>query len=697
MNALNISALPLHMDAVLPLALIFTCTLLMMIIMRHAAQKRKAQGMLLIAKEETEGIAQLAMTNPHPLIRLTGSGTISFINPAALDIFEDILKSGARHPIFAGIDFSAITKEALERDMLYDNKIFHQNILRVAAGSETAFVIHCIDITNLKKTENALQASLANAEKSRRDAEHAKDARGEFLANMSHELRTPMNGIIGLSGILYENETDPEKKRLGEAVYYSATNLLGLLNDILDFSKIEAEELTIETIPFELPKLLHDAEMLHKPAATSKGLGLIVQTDRNMPPILIGDPLRLQQILNNLISNAIKFTPQGHVNISASVISNDHKNCTLALSVADTGIGIPEDKHALVFEKFQQANTSTSRHYGGTGLGLSITKRLCELMGGALSLQSKETEGTTVTLTLDFQVAGTQAATRTKPQKDGKMDYAGSILIADDHPVNLLFLRNVLEKAGMSDIDEAINGLQAVTLYGQRQHGLILMDCQMPEMDGYEAARTIRAAARQTGHMPVIIAITADAMKGAIQKAMQAGMNDYISKPVEKARLFEIMAQHLGKSVKTPTSISMPVSIPLRKTDNPSYEIYTKDKNMDDLPILDRSVLQDYSGGDTETEAMMIRIFTDNLHIDIKSLQAALDSGNYKDWSAIIHKIYGGCANLGAKRMAALCDTAQDIPSDNVLEIQRAHEKILYHSRAAIQELSAITNGFAAA
>ncbi|MEC7029888.1 MAG: ATP-binding protein, partial [Pseudomonadota bacterium] len=494
------------------------------------------------------------------------------------------------------------------------------------------------------------------ADQARQEAERANSARGEFLANMSHELRTPMNGIIGLSAMLAEANLANEEHELADAVNASARNLLIILNDVLDFSKIEAGELQIEAIDFDLVKTVQLIAKLQKPMAESKGLEFICEFDRDIPKYVVGDPARLQQVLNNLVSNALKFTHEGSVKIRVSG-ERDHDDIYYArIEVRDTGIGIPRDKQTKIFGKFQQGDSSTARKYGGTGLGLAITRNLVALMDGRIKLSSREGEGTIFSIHLPLQVSQKQAeADDSEPYEQiVGLDLSARILIVDDHPVNLLFMRKMMRDLGFSKFKTASSGHEALDLYDLDKPDLILLDCQMPEMDGFEVARRIREK-QDSGAAPVIVAVTADAMKGAATKCREAGMDDYISKPVEKDKLVNILGEWLpGDFVPTQTA--------QHKTSQ--------------AEIIDWQHLDEFTEGDKETENHVLGIFIESLSEDMDRLERSLAAGDFHEWNAVVHKMYGACSHFGAGMMAQLCDKAQSLSQTDADNINAAHQLI---------------------
>jgi len=537
---------------------VLVCGLMTVVIIRHRWQSRKfknAQAMLRQAKREAHDLAQLSLHNPHPLLQISIDRELIFANPAALQSFPGIQQEMMTHAVLSGLQNVMVQDaQTTVREVVFEDCVYHQTITPAQVNGDDAFIIYCYDITARKAYERALQDSRRAAEQARQAAEKANQARGDFLANMSHELRTPMNGIIGLSDMLAQAQLKAEHHEMIDAVNSSARNLLILLNDILDFSKIEAGELTMESIPFDLHKTIRQVERLQRPVAVRKGIALHAVIDHDVPSAIVGDPSRLQQILNNLISNALKFTADGEVTLSVDTAPCKQPDHVLVrIAVTDTGMGIPQDKQDTIFTKFQQADSSTARKYGGTGLGLAITKDLVALMRGDITLQSEEGVGTTFTVSFPAQIADvshgshgneTHAQDAHDRPSGGGVNKAARILIVDDHPINLLYMRKTLQAFGFTDFDEAESGQRALDLFAARPYDVIFLDCQMPEMSGFDVARKIRDI-ETAEHEPVIIAVTADAMKGAEEKCMAAGMDDYIGKPVDHDKIRVVLERWL--------------------------------------------------------------------------------------------------------------------------------------------------------
>ncbi len=395
--------------------------------------------------------------------------------------------------------------------------------------------------------EKRIKDRTEQVEQAMRSAQASNQAKSEFLANISHELRTPMNGVIGMLDIVLDSKLAPELVEQIQTAQSCAHSLLNLLNDILDLSKIEAGKMTLERIPVDIRALLEDCIKSHQPRAAQSGVELRCEVNPDVPSQIVGDPLRIRQILSNLVGNAVKFTDRGSVSVQLDSSVNEQRELTLQFIVQDSGTGIPPDKLLYIFDKFTQADGSVSRKYGGTGLGLAITRKLVELHHGEIHVESELGRGTTFFAAIKCGVAGESAPEPAPRSLPGPQILAhgapARILVVEDNQVNQKVVTAVLRKRGYS-IDLANDGQEALTkLENGGEFDLILMDVQMPGVDGLEATRLIRNNPRWNG-LP-IVAMTAHAMTGDKERCLAAGMNGYISKPVHPSHLLSTVDEYL--------------------------------------------------------------------------------------------------------------------------------------------------------
>ncbi|WP_302174316.1 ATP-binding protein [uncultured Hydrogenophaga sp.] len=468
------------------------------------------------------------------------SAALERIHPEDRERVQAALDRAAAHEPPISVEFRVVFPDGQTRYVLG-----RAIGLRDRAGKAVKLVGANVDITDQKRVEETLQ-------RARDAAVTASQAKSDFLANMSHEIRTPMNGVMGMSALAFDLATDPVQREYLSLVRSSGEGLMGVINEILDFSKIEAGHMHIEMSEFVVRTWLDEITLPLELRAREKGLALVVETAPDLAPALRTDALRLRQIVNNLVGNAIKFTAQGQVTLRLHAVERGGAgSLTLGLDVIDTGIGIALEKQQLIFEPFSQADGSITRQFGGTGLGLSICHRLCSLLGGTIGLESTVGQGTIFRVRLPV-VAVPLSSVHPQPPEPKPMsatppapvrtDVPGSslrILLAEDHPVNQKVAQIMLTKSGHV-VEVAGDGAQAVEAARRGCFDLILMDMQMPVLDGLEATRRIRAEeAEQQRPRVTIIAMTANAREEDRQVCLAAGMDDFVSKPIRMATLVE--------------------------------------------------------------------------------------------------------------------------------------------------------------
>jgi len=589
--------------------------------------------------------------------------------------------------------FNEMVEQLKQRDVQLQH---HQNRLEVDVELRTQEL--------QVKTVEALQ--LAEA------AKQASIAKSQFLANMSHEVRTPMNGVIGVTEMLLGSDLQPEQRRMLEVVQRSGQALLDVINDILDFSKIEAGMMTLEESPFCLVDLCEDVVCLYQPQAHSKNIEISFSAGSRVPSMVMGDAVRFRQVISNLLSNAVKFTTQGSIWLHCNMVSE----YSMKVEVMDTGEGIAADDLHTIFDAFSQVDGTSTRNHGGTGLGLSISRTLVHLMGGELKLESRPGQGSRFFFTipvkgiadtaahsanntdgidvktemLESPAAETQVAVISRPD-DGlqadpsaeadacfKMEKGGChVLLAEDNPVNRMVAEHMLEVLPLT-VFVVADGMQAVEACRNACFDLILMDWQMPHLDGLKATRAIRALGGRYDDIP-IIAMTANAMLGDRERCIQAGMNDYLSKPFTPEHLLAMLKKWMDESKH---------HLPAEACDARSAA--KLDRSEVNASELDRSALQqirdlEQAGNPGLLHEVVNLYLHESTTVQMDELERAVSTGNADKVASVAHSLKSGSANIGAVRLADLCFQLEGVARNQAMATSKALYDEIKRELAAVR------------
>ena len=595
----------------------------------HRSEKRYRDliqySLALICTHDLEG--KLLSVNPAISAAVQYSETemigrrISEFMPAEDAVkFDDYLKEILSTGKCEGL-FRIISKEG---SVIY---LLFQNYKMDEFGQDPYIIGFSQDITERVHAEEELK----EAKKLTEEVARAKES---FLANMSHEIRTPMNGVMGISALLAKTDLNEQQRNYVKLIQESSNNLLVIVNDILDLEKIIMGKLNLEHIAFSVPERVEMCLQSFTFKAEEKGLRLTYRNRLKDAVAVISDPYRLSQVLNNLISNALKFTEHGEVLVETSAEEHEGSRIFIRFSVKDTGIGIPPEKLAEIFEPFVQADVAVSRTHGGTGLGLSICRELIHMMGGVLKVKSEPGKGSEFYFVIPFEISSVLPNSKDDAPKD--IDYrslgARHVLVAEDVELNQFLARHILESWGFT-ADFAFNGEEAIRKLETNEYDLILMDIQMPVMDGMEATRRIRLLDNPVKAAVPIVALTANALKGDSEKYLKAGMNDYLAKPFTEESLFRVISSSLEPVPLSVKEISYTISKPrIMETSGKPYEL---------------SMLEAIAGGDNDFVANMIRLFIDTMPVNLADLKESQLKGDWDTTGKIAHKLKSTIDSMG--------------------------------------------------
>ncbi|MBF0101762.1 MAG: response regulator [Desulfobacterales bacterium] len=604
---------------------------------------RKMTEELLIRNQHLERV----LANTDDGIMEMSQGRVVYVNPAASLLFAQkeeqmlsvylpsLFDENLSSTIESALNSPSVSMLSLE----FNSKYLDLKLLPVKDMPDNRILI-IQDVSDRKEAENIMVCA-------KETAENANRSKSQFLANMSHEIRSPLNAIIGLTEVMLIKDATPTQEKNLKIIHSSANTLLRVINDILDFSKIEADKLDIQVIPFDIKKVIDELNNIFVLQANQKGISFYVSVPENLPRFLMGDPVRLNQILINIIGNAIKFTQQGSVHVQLSVLSETDKHIQLRLSVEDTGAGIPENFKPIIYTSFSQADGSYQRKFEGTGLGLAISKRLVEIMGGEIDFTSQLGKGTTFWVILNFEKSLSQNVppeTVREPVEIAPSTLSQRILLVEDKPFNQHVVKSMLENF---QVDVANNGKEALTLLKKIEFDLILMDVQMPELDGFEATKYIRDPASDIlNHDVPIIAMTAHAMQGDRERCIQSGMNNYLSKPFSVEDLNNIIHMYLGNHTDLNTKDEHQII-----SDQPVLENYT---------FFSPNKLYYYFSQSKElAHSFVSRFLKEKVYtISLLSIQNAITHGRQKESLKAVHGFKGALSYFSdiAHQQAAILE-----------------------------------------
>lgn len=689
--------------AVIPAVVYIVCLLVVdhfvIVALIYRSAKRASQANLQ-AQDAIQKLVPILNSTKEGIYGLDLQGCTTFSNKAALEMTghtEDEMIGVSQHSLIhhTKADGTHYPREecniygALAKGIVttIDNEIFwHKDghaipveytstPIKDESGRVVGAVVVFRDITERKRVETERRAYveailkrkeyLSNAKE---EAEKASRSKSEFLANMSHEVRTPLNGVLGMLSLLKRMDIGSEERHLVDGAYRSSTNLLNIVNDILNLSKIEAGVMQLESIGMDLARMVTENVAFLLPLAQEKHTALTLDLGVDKLPYVLGDPTRLNSVLTNIIGNAIKYTSDGSIQVLVSHQPSTVDGVEVSIRVKDTGIGIAPEMQDAIFKKFIQADASTTRKYGGTGLGLAITKELVELMGGRIGIESIVGVGSTFSIILPFKTTTKlyDAASDQKVASKGTIPVTDArILVAEDHLMNQMLMTKLLQRFKVGYFEIVDNGLEAVQKHRDRKWDVILMDCHMPEMNGYDATKEIRLYEQVRGYRVPIVAMTANAMVGDREKCLSVGMDDYISKPIDIDNLCKILEQWIIFDIaEKPTS----------KTGVAEASLLNDQTRCE--AMFDTTHLRSFSEGDREIEKKLVIVYLQSSEDILRTLEEALAENNERKWYEAAHMLKGGAANVGATTLSLLCDEGQSFTGNRRARV-RLYERIV--------------------
>ena len=651
-----------------------------------------------ITRQQSQYARSLIEASLDPLFTISPEGKITDINNASVDItdrtrekligtdfFEYFTEPDKARDIYKQVfaegfvaDFPLTIRDGKLTDVLFNGSVYKDEF-----GKVLGVVVVARDITDHKRIESELIEAKEDAELATKIAEDAQDiaetaaqiaedavkSKQQFLSNMSHEIRTPMNAIIGFTKVLLKTKLTAKQKEYLTAIKLSGDSLTVLINDILDLAKVDAGKMVFEQSPFKMAASISAMIHLFETKIREKNLQLIKKYDINIPKVLVGDPVRLHQIILNLVSNAVKFTNKGKITVEVRLIEENEDKVKIEFSVTDTGIGIPQGKIEHIFENFQQATSETSRLYGGTGLGLAIAKQLVETQGGIITVKSKLNKGTTFSFVLPFLKTIAKIELESEIPETNVEIKNIKVLVVEDMALNQLLMKTLLDDFELEH-EIASNGKIAIEKLKNKSFDIILMDLQMPIMNGFEATEYIRN--KMKSQIP-IIALTADVTTVDLKKCKAVGMNDYISKPIDERLLFSKIIDLLKKP--------LPVKYSQLPADISNY--------------VDLAYLHKRTKGDADLMNEMITLYLEQTPPLIAQMNKSLLENDWDSLSSAAHKMIPSFAIMGIhKNFEDIARKIQEYTSkqEHLDEVQALVIQLAYVCNQACEELKLAVN-----
>jgi len=599
-------------------------------------------------------LARILIEASHdPLFTINPNGKITDLNNASAkitgmsrenlidtDFFEHFTEPYKARKIYKEVFANGFVKDypLTIRDHKNTEVLFNGSVFKDEADHVVGVVLVARDITEQKRVENELieakvfaelateiaEETQKRAEFAKHTAENAVKSKQQFLSNMSHEIRTPMNAIIGFTKVVLKTELTTKQREYLTAIKTSGDALIVLINDILDLAKVDANKMIFEEIPFKMASSINAMLHLFESKIQEKNLKLIVEYDKKIPVVLVGDSVRLHQIILNLVSNAVKFTSTGKITVKVKMVTEDTEKVGIKFSISDTGIGVSKDKIKNIFDNFQQATSDTSRLYGGTGLGLSIVKQLVEKQGGKIEVDSELDVGSLFSFQLVFRKTKEQETNRHLSKEQEEEIVGIKVLVVEDMELNQLLMKTLMDDFKF-ECDIVSNGKLAVQCLSEKSYDIILMDLQMPEMNGFEATKHIRNILKRT--VP-IMALTADITTVDLEKCKAVGMNDYIAKPIDEKLLYAKI-------------------IDLVKRTELSDEILKTEELIVQARCINLSYLLERTKANPQLMSEMIKLYLEQTPPLIEAMKLGFQTNDWKLLKAAVHKMIPSFAIMG--------------------------------------------------